>query len=269
MKDNYQLLDCGHGRKLEQFGSVILDRPCAQAIFSIQHENVWERANARLLREGKESEWERWGQVPEKWVACLGQVQCSLRMTDFGHVGVFPEHAKFWPWMRKRAQGLNVLNLFAYSGCASIALSLGGAKVCHLDASKGMVDWAKENAKLNGLDDQAIRWIVDDALKFLTREEKRGSKYDAIILDPPTFGRGPQGEVFKVEEKIHPLLEKCKAILSEKPSFILLSTHTPGWTPKVMDELLKEYFQNCKIESGEMLIGDRLPSGAYALGDFS
>jgi 23S rRNA (cytosine1962-C5)-methyltransferase len=189
-------------------------------------------------------------------------------MTDFGHVGVFPEHAKFWPWLKKRAPGLNVLNLFAYSGCASIALAAGGAKVCHLDASKGMVDWAKENAKLNALDEKAIRWIIDDALKFLLREEKRGSKYDGIILDPPTFGRGPQGEVFKVEEKIHPLLEQCRAVLSDRPHFVLFSTHTPGWTPKVMEELMKEYFFNSKIESGEMLIGERLPSGAYALGDF-
>jgi 23S rRNA (cytosine1962-C5)-methyltransferase len=188
-------------------------------------------------------------------------------LTDFGHVGVFPEHSKFWPRMNKWAKDLNVLNLFAYSGGASLALALGGAKVCHVDASKGMVDWAKDNAKINGV--SSIRWIVDDAVKFLAREEKRGVKYDAIILDPPTFGRGPQGEVFKLEEKIHSLLESCRAILSDKPKFVLLSCHTPGWTPKILHELFVEYFPNSKIESGEMIISERLPSGAYALGLFS
>lgn len=267
MKNDYQLLDCGFGRKLERFGEVILDRPCAQAVFSFKDEALWETSHARLLREGKDSEWETYRPIPQQWSIILGGVKCVLRLTDFGHVGVFPEHANFWPWMTKRAKGLNVLNLFAYSGGASLALALGGAKVCHVDASKGMVDWAKDNAAANGVD--SVRWIVDDAVKFLIREEKRGVKYDAIILDPPSFGRGPQGEVFKLEEKIHGLLQSCSAVLSEKPSFVLLSAHTPGWTPKVLHELFMEYFAKSKVDSGEMIIGERLPSGAYARGVFS
>lgn len=269
MRDEYQLLDSGEGRKLEQFGEVILDRPCSQAVFSRQKPELWKKANARLSREGKESEWEKLGKVPDRWKCRIGGVNCSLRMTDFGHVGVFPEHARFWPWFEKECDGLSVLNLFAYSGCASVALAKGGSKVTHLDAAKGMVDWAKENAKLNKLDDQAIRWLVDDALKFLTREEKRGIRYNGIILDPPTFGRGPKGEVFKVEDQIHPLLAACKAVLTERPKFVLLSTHTPGWTPKVLHELLIEYFPKAKIECGEMLLGNRVPSGAYGWARFS
>lgn len=268
MKDDYQLLDSGDGRKLEQFGEMILDRPCSQAVFSKQKPELWKKAKARLLREGKKSEWEVTAKVPDRWNCRIGGIGCVLKMTDFGHVGVFPEHARFWPWLKEECDGRNVLNLFAYSGCASIALAKGGAKVCHVDAAKGMIEWAKENAALNKLDDKAIRWIVDDALKFLKREERRGSKYDGIILDPPTFGRGPQGEIFKVEDQIHPLLSACKAVLSERPKFILFSSHTPGWTPKVMEELLIEYFPRAKLECGEMLLGNRVPSGSYAFGQF-
>ena len=146
MRDEYQLIDSGAGRKLEQFGTVILDRPCSQAVFSKQKPELWKKAQARLLREGKESEWEIVSKVPDRWSCKIGGVICGLKMTDFGHVGVFPEHARFWPWFEKECPGKNVLNLFAYSGCASVALAKGGAKVCHVDAAKGMIEWAKYNA---------------------------------------------------------------------------------------------------------------------------
>src|SRR3989344_2704065 len=158
--------------------------------------------------------------------------------TDFGHLGLFPEHVSLWQWMSQQMhRGDKVLNLFAYSGGGTVIAAQAGALVCHLDASKGMVDWAKDNALRNGLEKAPIRWIVDDAMKFLKREIKRGSRYEGILLDPPTFGRGSQGEVFKIEEGILPLLELCKAVLSTQPRFLVFSCHTPGLTPLVLQHL--------------------------------
>ncbi len=161
-----------------------------------------------------------------------------------------------------------ILNLFAYSGGLTLAAAQEGAEVCHLDASQGMVDWARENAKINSLEKAPIRWIVDDALKFLKREEKRGSFYDGIVLDPPTFGRGAKGEVFKIEEHIISLLESCKAVLSKQPRFVIFSCHTPGFTPVVLEHLLVQVFGSHKIESGEMILEGNdvfsIPSGSFA-----
>jgi 23S rRNA (cytosine1962-C5)-methyltransferase len=195
-------------------------------------------------------------------------VRLKIAPTDFGHLGVFPEHAALWDWMGSRIQkGDRVLNLFAYSGGATMKAASMGAEVCHLDASKGMVDWARENGKLNGLEKAPIRWIVDDALKFLKREEKRGSFYEGIVLDPPTFGRGGKGEVFKIEDEIIPLLELCRNVLSKRPKFLIFSCHTPGFTPIVLEHLLFQLFGR-KVESGEMLLESpgafSIPSGAFA-----
>ena len=194
------------------------------------------------------------------------KVKLTISLTDFGHLGVFPEHAALWSWMRPLIQrGDEILNLFAYSGSGSIAAAQKEANVCHVDAAKGMVDWAKENGKLNDI--ATIRWIVDDALKFLKREEKRGRKYEGILLDPPTFGRGAKGELFKIEEEIIPLLEACKNVLSSKPKFILFSCHTPGFTPTVLGTLISQVF-GVDAETGEMLLQGPdvfpIPSGSYA-----
>lgn len=198
-------------------------------------------------------------------------VSFKLSLTDFGHLGIFPEQKKQWEWIQEHSKGLKVLNLFAYSGGVTLAAAKGGASVCHLDASKGMVAWARENARLNGLEQAPIRWIVEDVTKFLKRELKRGSSYDAIILDPPTFGRGSQGEVFKIEEDLFPLLELCFSLLSPAPKFMLLSCHTPGMTPLILEHLLEPLVLKFGgvVEKGEMALEGKqgvkpLPSGGFA-----
>lgn len=262
--DTYQLIDSGDGKKWERFGSHVLCRPCPQAVWRPSKRN---EADASFSREGG-NQWTYRTKLPREWDITLRGVKLKISTTDFGHLGVFPEHSLLWDWMRPLiSKGDHVLNLFAYSGGASLAAAQEGAEVCHLDASKGMVDWARENARLNGLSAAPIRWIVDDALKFLQREEKRGRKYEGIILDPPTFGRGGKGEIFKIEDEIIPLLELCKKVLSDKPKFIIFSCHTPGFTPIVLEHLLFQVFGK-KAEAGEMVLASpntlSIPSGSFA-----
>ncbi|MEN9654535.1 MAG: hypothetical protein RL235_647, partial [Chlamydiota bacterium] len=199
----YELIDSGDGLKWEKFGPYLLERPCPQAIWRPRLRDLC--ADAVFNRE------ERWRfakRLPDVWEMTLEGVVLKVALTDFGHVGAFPEHATLWPWMHKRIRPeAEILNLFAYSGGATLYAARLGAAVCHVDASKGMVDWARDNARRNGLDKAKIRWIVDDAVKFLKREAKRGKMYDGIILDPPTFGRGNKGEVFKIEETLLILLD--------------------------------------------------------------
>lgn len=278
---NYTLLDSGNGRKLEQFGSIVLDRPCAQALWEKTQKELWQKADALFEREEGRG-WKKKAKIPEAWSIEVEGIIFRIAPTDFGHLGIFPEQQAFWKWLREKAAEektqrrapLKTLNLFAYSGGSTMALAQGGAEVVHLDASKGMVAWARENAQLNGLDKAPIRWIVDDAIKFLKREIRRGSSYDAIVLDPPTFGRGSKAEVFAIEEQIIPLLQLCRSLLSRTPSFILFSCHTPGFSPCVMHHLLKQtignqslYFDGI-IDYGEMLIESdqsfALPSGTFA-----
>ena len=273
MHDQYTLIDSGLGRKLEQFGPYLIDRPASQALWQPSLEAaVWKAADAALIREG-ERQWVRQRQLPDDWTVEIAHLKFLLKPTDFGHLGIFPEQRLFWAWIQERlakAPRARVLNLFAYSGGITLAAAKAGAEVCHLDASKGMVSWARENASLNGLEKAPIRWIVDDVSKFLEREIRRGQSYDAIVLDPPTFGRGSRGEVFKLEEKIIPLLESCRRLLSKRPLFLLLSCHTPGVTPTVLTHLLSQTLKGYSgaIDAGEMLLTGpsalSLPSGAYA-----
>jgi 23S rRNA (cytosine1962-C5)-methyltransferase len=258
---SYHLLDSGHGRKFEQFGSVKLVRPCGAALWKPKlSEAEWRRADGVFLRD-PENRWEK-RDLPNSWELELDGLTFKLQATDFGHLGIFPEHSRFWPWMGSKIKAalpqgpVRVLNLFAYSGGATLAAARAGAQVCHLDASKGMVDWARENAKLNGLENAPIRWIVDDVLKFLRREVRRESRYEAIILDPPTFGRGKQGEMFKIEEHLPEVLSLCRQVLSERPLFLLFSCHTPGFSPLVMQNLLGDAFGGVKgtIDGGEMIL---------------
>lgn len=271
----YSLLDSGNGQKLEQFGPVILSRPASQAVWSPQQSaELWNKAHASFTRDGN-NQWVCSKPLPPHWNISIDDIHFKLSTTDFGHLGIFPEQAMFWRWMRtilKQRRKPSVLNLFAYSGGATLFAAKEGAEVCHLDASKPMVAWARENAALNKLEHAPIRWIVDDVVKFLGREIRRNKKYDAIILDPPTFGRGPNGELFKIEEEIVPLLKLCRELLSDTPLFIALSCHTPGFTPHILQKLLQQTTEGLSgsFLSGELLLETtlresfNLPSGAYA-----
>jgi len=265
----YQLLDSGDGQKLERFGDYTLVRPCPQAVWRPTLKEEWSKASASFSRDKEKNNWTFRQKLPASWTVSLGGVQFKISPTDFGHLGVFPEHADLWEWMRPQLKKpARVLNLFAYSGGVTLAAAQEGAQVCHLDASKGMVEWARENATLNKQEKAPIRWIVDDALKFLRREIKRDSRYEGIILDPPTFGRGSQGEVFKIEQDIVPLLELCSQLLSEKPLFVVFSCHTPGFTPLGMRHLLSQTMPKGHIEGGEMALHSpgalSIPSGSFA-----
>lgn len=274
-KSGYELLDSGYGRKLERFSDVVLARPCAQAVWRPSLPvSRWNDACASFDRENG-NRWHGRGNLPDHWILEESGLKFYLSATDFGHLGIFPEQRAQWKWIRDtvrtavRRRPVSVLNLFAYSGASTLAAAAGGAAACHLDASRGMVQWASENAVLNGFD--GIRWIVDDAHKFMTREIRRGRKYDAVILDPPTFGRGESGEMYKIERDLVKTLDMCAALLSGSPLFILLSSHTAGCTPQALDNLLSQTMEgrSGRVESGEMLLtgGEGvlpLPSGAYA-----
>ena len=261
----YQLIDSGEGLKLEKFGEYSLIRPCPQALWQKERSKDWEKADAEFSRE---KGWEQRRKLPSDWKAEVGGVKFKIAPTDFGHLGVFPEHSMLWEELSPLAPGAQILNLFAYSGGATLALAKAGAKLCHLDASKGMVDWARENAAINQLEKAPIRWIVDDALKFLKREVRREVRYDGILLDPPTFGRGSQGEVFKIERDLVTLLDLCRSVLSKSPRFVFLSCHTPGVTPLVLQHLTGQIFKDARIETGEMMLNSPgalpIPSGSFA-----
>ena len=269
MTDDYELLDAGDGRKLERFGRYVLQRPCSQALWRPSRpDSEWSRADAAFDREDG-NRWHGRGNLPKSWQITTAGIVFKLGGTDFGHLGIFPEQRAQWKWIREtvsRRPGARVLNLFAYSGGSTLAAALGGAEACHLDAAKGMVDWARENAALNGLSGHPIRWIVDDAHKFMRREIRRGRSYDAIILDPPTFGRGAGGELYKIERDLKETLALVKDLLSDKPLFVLFSSHTPGLSPIVAENILGQLFPKAKLDSGEMLLEGRAlpcPSGIY------
>ena len=267
MNEDYELLDSGDGRKLERFGKYVLARPCSQAMWRPTRSPAeWAKADASFDREDGNN-WHGRANLPKEWQIETAGVKFKLGGTDFGHLGIFPEQRAQWRWIRQTVrrsveqseQSNNrtiprVLNLFAYSGGSTMAAALGGAEVCHLDASKGMVEWARENARLNGLADHPIRWIVDDAHKFMKREIRRGRKYDAIILDPPTFGRGAGGEMYKIERDLKDTLSLVRDLLSESPLFVLFSSHTPGLSQIVSENILAQLFPSAKLESGEMLL---------------
>ena len=273
----YALLDSGYGRKLERFGEVTLSRPCAQAIWKpALPERAWIDADAVFDRE-EGNHWEGRSRLPDHWIIEETGIRFHLAVTDFGHLGIFPEQRAQWRWIRETVHAANakrgapcaVLNLFAYSGGSTMAAAMAGASVCHLDASRGMVQWASENAALN--DVSAVRWIVDDAHKFMAREIKRGKVYDAIILDPPTFGRGEGGEMYKIERDLPETLQMCRRLLSDTPLFMLMSAHTPGLSPQVGGNLVFQAMDGLggSIETGEMLLTGStgvlpLPSGTFA-----
>jgi 23S rRNA (cytosine1962-C5)-methyltransferase len=265
----YQLIDSGGEQKLERFGEYTLIRPCPQAIWRPLHLDEWTKADASFSRE-PENRWHLVRRLPLSWVAEIGNVRFKIAPTDFGHLGAFPEHAQLWTMMRPMIrEKTRILNLFAYSGGVTLAAAQEGASVCHLDASKGMVEWARENAQLNRLEKAPIRWIVDDAVKFLRREIKRSSFYEGIVIDPPTFGRGSKGEVFKIERDLGALLELCREVLSPDRKFLILSCHTPGITPIVLQNIVQQIFGPERVSAGEMTLQSgnsfSIPSGCYAV----
>lgn len=279
--DGYSLLDSGAGQKLERFGAYTLARPAAQAVWQRQHPDaLWNKASALFTRDGS-NQWIANPPLPTSWHATIAEMTFKLSPTDFGHIGLFPEQRPLWRWLhntitaaiQNRPSPPRLLNLFAYTGGATIAAARAGATVCHVDASKPTVAWARDNASLNNLDNAPIRWITDDVTKFLQRELRRGQRYDIIILDPPTFGRGPNGELFKIEEQISPLLHQCCNLLSDNPLALLFSCHTPGFSPLLLHYLLKQSLKNLHghCTNGEMTLdGDEpstfpLPSGSFAI----
>ena len=283
MTEDYELIDSGDGRKFERFGPYTLVRPCSQAMWRPRDAAAWRAATASFDREDG-NRWHGRGALPKEWTIETAGIRFKLMGTDFGHLGIFPEQREQWRWIRQvvgeRGMGngergtgngerVTVLNLFAYSGGSTIAAAQGGAEVCHLDAAKGMVQWARENAALNGLQDHPIRWIADDAHKFLRREVRRGRRYDAVILDPPTFGRGANGELYKIERDLQETLGLVRDVLSEKPLFVLFSSHTPGLSCRVAENIVRQAFPVCRsVEAGEMLLGTECPSGVYCRGVF-
>ena len=240
---DFELLDCSGGEKLERWGKYYLVRPDPQAIWDTPRKNPhWNDRDARYRRsESGGGSWDK-GRLPANWQIRYGELTFNVKPMNFKHTGLFPEQAANWDWamgkIRAAGRPINVLNLFAYTGAATVACAKAGAQVCHVDAAKGMVAWGKENAASSGLSDAPIRWIVDDCAKFVEREIRRGRRYDAIIMDPPSYGRGPGGEVWKLEEQLHGLLDAIVPILSDDPLFFLLNSYSAGLSPSVMQYML-------------------------------
>lgn len=241
---DYELIDTGDGEKLERWGTVVLRRPDPQIIWPLVKEtNVWRQADAHYHRSSSGGgQWEYKKQLPERWTISYRDLSFHIKPTGFKHTGLFPEQAVNWVWMmdkiRSAGRPIRVLNLFAYTGGASVACASAGAQVCHVDAAKGVVQWAKENLQLSGLGDRPVRFITDDVFKFVQREQRRGSKYDAIIMDPPSYGRGPNGETWKLETNLYPFVESCMNILTDKPLFMLINSYTTGISASVLKNVL-------------------------------
>ena len=236
---DYELLDCSRGEKLERWDKVWLVRPDPQVIWDTPRTNRhWENKNARYIRsETGGGTWEK-GSLPENWDMHYGDLTFRVKPMNFKHTGLFPEQAANWDWVmdqiRHAGRPVRVLNLFAYTGAATVACLKAGAEVCHVDAAKGMVAWAKENAAASGVSDRPVRWIVDDCQKFVEREIRRGRKYDALIMDPPSYGRGPSGEIWKLEQNLWPFVSLCAGVLSDTPLFVLINSYTTGLSPSVL-----------------------------------
>lgn len=247
--NDYELLDASDGERLERWGEVILIRPDPQIIWKTPREHpMWKRAHARYLRSNTGGgRWEEYRTVPGMWKIKYRELTFQLKTMGFKHTGIFPEQAVNWDFVMKKIRDANrpvkVLNLFGYTGAATLACASAGAEVCHVDASKGMVAWARENAAASGLSDKPVRWLVDDCVKFVQREQRRGNTYDGIIMDPPSYGRGPGGEVWKLEEQLYPLVQLCVPLLSKDALFFVLNSYTTGLSPSVMAYLLGTLLQ--------------------------
>lgn len=240
---DYELIDTGDGEKLERWGKIVLSRPDPQIIWPVSNKDIWKNADAHYIRSSNGGgKWEFSRKLPERWTVSYDKLSFYIEPTGFKHTGLFPEQAVNWKWMIDKIQGsaspVSVLNLFAYTGAATVASAFAGAEVCHVDAAKGMVIRAKENLALSGLSEKPVRFITDDVIKFVQREKRRGKKYDAVIMDPPSYGRGPKGEVWQIEDAIYGFVEECCGILSDKPLFFLINSYTTGFSPTVLKNIL-------------------------------
>ena len=244
---DFELVDCSKGEKLERWGRFYLVRPDPQAIWDTPRSDArWNMRDARYRRsQTGGGAWDKGG-LPASWNINYGELTFNVKPMNFKHTGLFPEQACNWDYaMRKiRSAGrpINVLNLFAYTGAATVACAKAGASVCHVDAAKGMVAWGRENAAASGLGDAPIRWIVDDCAKFVEREIRRGRRYDAIIMDPPSYGRGPGGEVWKLEQNLWPFVSLCAGVLSDDPLFVIINSYTTGLSPSVLSYVTESIF---------------------------
>ncbi|HCF64819.1 MAG TPA: SAM-dependent methyltransferase [Clostridiales bacterium] len=256
---DYEILDMANGEKLEKWKDVILVRPDPQIIWkSKSFPERWKNANARYIRSSTGGgNWDFNKKVPANWQVKYKELIFNIKPMGFKHTGLFPEQAVNWDWMINKIQHANrdikVLNLFAYTGGATVACSYAGASVCHVDSSKGMVTWAKENITSSGLQNNPVRYIIDDVVKFVSREIRRGNKYDAIIMDPPSYGRGTNGEVWKFEENISDLVELCTKVLSDRPLFFLINSYTTGISSTVLENILRLNIKaKGKLSNGEL-----------------
>ena len=278
---DYELIDCSSGERLERWGNVILIRPDPQVIWKTPKTNpLWKNAHARYHRsQSGGGKWEQYKKIPDSWRINYKDLSFNVKPMGFKHTGLFPEQAVNWDFMmdmiKKAGRPVKVLNLFAYTGGATIAALKAGAQVVHVDASKGMVAWAKENAVASGVEGNPVRWIVDDCIKFVNREIRRGNKYDIIIMDPPSYGRGPGGEIWKLEDDIDSLVALTSNLISDNPLFVLINSYTTGLSASTVGYLLHLHFAKRfggKVTSDEIGIpvkqtGAILPSGASARGE--
>ena len=270
----FEVLDTGNGEKLERWGKFVLCRPDPQVIWPAQDPSMWDAAQAHYYRsERGGGEWRFREQLPERWQIAYGDLKFHVRPTGFKHTGLFPEQATNWDWMRnlikKRDGNVKVLNLFAYTGGATMACAAQGAHVTHVDAAKGMVQWAKENRELSKIPETNCRFIVEDALAFVRRELRRGNRYDGILMDPPSYGRGPGGEVWKLENELYTLVSTCAEALSDNPLFFLVNSYTTGFQPAVLQNIIGRTVQSRfggKVDAQEVVLpvraGGVLPCGA-------
>lgn len=272
--DQYQLIDFGGGRRLERFGTLRLDRSCA-AVERVEpaDPDAWQGADARFDRgQSEEGEWSSDRELPERWTISHGPVTFELKRTVFGHLGVFPEQAANWDWiteqLRAVSRPLKILNLFAYTGGSTLTAAAAGAEVVHVDAARNTVGWARRNAELSGMAEKPIRWIAEDAAKFAKRELTRGNRYDAVILDPPSYGHGPRGEVWRLSKHLPRLLAICGELTADRRRFVLLTCHTPGLDPQRLKTITAEALGDTDpgpLTAGHLTLrsatGRDLPSG--------
>ena len=271
----YALLDSGDNEKLERYGEYIFRRPDPQALWPKNlPEKDWHKAHASFKRDGKKGDWDLAKNLPERWKINFGELQFWIRPTSFKHTGLFPEQLPNWDWMRNvitsAKRPVSVLNLFGYTGGATLACAQAGAEVCHVDGSKVAIQWARDNAAISGLGSKPIRWILDDARDFVKRELKRGRRYDGIILDPPAFGHGPNKELWQIEDHLVPLLKLCREVMTETPLFFLVNGYASGYSAIAYENNLQELFKQDDgvFEKGELVIAEEsgrlLPCGIFA-----
>lgn len=276
---DYELLDCSDGERLERWGDIVLIRPDPQVIWKTPKKHpMWKNAHARYLRSSTGGgHWEVLKKTPDAWRINYGELSFNVKTMGFKHTGLFPEQAVNWDYtaqlIKSAGRPVKVLNLFGYTGGATVACLKAGAQVVHVDASKGMVAWGKENAVASGLADKPVRWIVDDCIKFVQREIRRGNKYDIIIMDPPSYGRGPGGEVWKLEDEVYNFVKLCSGVLSDDPIMVLINSYTTGLSPAVMEYILGAVvspLHGGRVSSSEIGLpvtqtGMTLPCGASAI----